>query len=102
MSAGAETVGVDIDPQSNSARIEIEIENLFDQNGELKLWESDEGWTGFAIEDGDYYAVDTRRPIDDWTREFRCSERAIRLSIKRHIENPDAGGSGVFERGVRA
>lgn len=103
MSAGASAVDVDLDPVSNraTARVELEIADLFDENGELRLWDTGDGWIGFILEDGAYYSVNTCRPSDDWMRRFRVGERAVRLSIKRHIENPDAGGAGVVERGVR-
>lgn len=106
MSADAEVEArVDLDENAATVTRRREVGELFDENGELRLWADDEGWQGYRREErGDdvaYYFVDTARTPDDWTREVRVGEGAVRAAVVAHIANPDAGGVGRFERGCR-
>lgn len=95
---------VDLDGNALEGRItlteEISIPDLF-VDGELRLWEDDRGWQGYALEDGAFYSVDTRCEEHDWTRKIRVGERAVRLAIEEHLRDPAAGGPGRFVRGAR-
>lgn len=98
-----ETLDVDVvvDEDENLAhatiRAEIDIEDLFDENGELRLWQGEGWWEGFVRKNGQYYYKNTK--ILSWISFVRVGERSVRESIKRHIENPAAGGVGRFVRG---
>jgi hypothetical protein len=97
---------VDVDLEDNTAAvtvtIEKEIADLFDDNGELRLWEDSSGWNGYIreeTEDGPvYYHVNTRHDEDDWIRRIRVGEQAVRDAVASHIEDPRAGGRGDFAR----
>lgn len=99
-------VELDVDLENNALEAtvtlteEISIQDLF-VDGELRLWEDEAGWDGYLLEDGAYYAVNTRHDSDDWTSKMRVGERAVRLAIQQHIEDPDAGGPGRFVRGCQ-
>lgn len=92
---------VDLEGNTATASLTLDVGELFDENGELRLWEDDDWWSGFALDDGVYYAVDISRPDGDWLRKIRVGERAVRLAVQEHIEDPDAGGAGQFVRGAR-
>lgn len=95
---------VDLDDNALEVRVtrteEISIPDLF-IDGELRLWEDESGWSGYLLEDGEFYAVNTRRDREDWTRKMRVGERAVRLAVEQHIEDPAAGGPGRFVRGCQ-
>ncbi len=63
------------------------------------LWETDDGWEGYRMEDGAYYYVNTTRDEADWLLKIRVGPQAVRDAIEGHIQDPDAGGIGRFERG---
>lgn len=103
---GPEVDTVEVDLEGNHAtatlRAELSIDDLFDDQGELRLWEDDTGWNGYTIEqDGDgevaYYYVNTVHG-DEWTSKVRVGEQAVTEAIKSHIEDPRAGGVGAFQR----
>jgi hypothetical protein len=93
---------VDVDLEENVATAtvteEISIEDLF-VDDELRLWEDDEGWSGYLIEDGQYYHVNTHYDEDDWISKMVVGETAVRDAIQERIEDPEIGGAGRFVRG---
>jgi hypothetical protein len=104
MSADAEVEAwVDLDENAATITRRREIGELFDANGELRLWADSDGWQGYRREqesDGVvYYFVDTARMQEDWTREVRVGEDAVRAAVVAHIADRDAGGVGRFGRG---
>jgi hypothetical protein len=106
MSVDAEVEArVDLDENAATVTRRREIGELFDDNGELRLWVNDDGWQGYRREEKTdgvvYYFVDTARQLDDWTREVRVGEDAVRAAVVAHIADRDAGGVGRFERGCR-
>lgn len=103
MSAEVAIEELDIDLESNraTASLSLDVDELFDENGELRLWDDGQDWSGYVHEDGSYYAVDTRRDEDDWTRRVRVGQRAVRLAVEEHLKDPAAGGPGRFVRGAR-
>ena len=80
----------------------IEVDDLFTDTGELRLWEDPVGWNGYVREivDGEprYYSVNTRFDEDEWISKIRCGERAVRDAVEKHIEDPKAGRAGRFVR----
>jgi hypothetical protein len=96
-----EDVDVDLKGNSATASITVNIDELFDENGELRLWEADDGWSGFVLEDGAYFALKTWLDESDPFRKIRVGQRSVRLAVREHIEDPDAGGVGNFARGAR-
>ena len=94
-------VDVEVDEDGNVAhatvRDELDIEELFDEHGELRLWQGDDWWEGFVRKNGQFYYKNTK--LDSWISFIRVGERSVRESIKGHIENPAAGGAGRFVRG---
>jgi hypothetical protein len=91
---------VDVDLEKNVATVteEISIEDLF-VDGELRLWEDEDGWSGFLVEDESYYHVNTFHDADDWISKLRVGEQAVQNAVEEHIEDPQAGGAGRFVRG---
>lgn len=99
---------VELDAEANAATITVteqrhlEIEGLFDENGELRLWEDSRGWEGYTrevIEDEiAFYYVDTHHEPGDWLRKVRVGEGAVRDAVRAHIADPEAGEIGQFER----
>ena len=83
-------------------KIEIEIGDLFNDNGELRLWEDPAGWSGYVREvvngEARFYSVNTRFDEDEWISKLRCGERAVREAVRNHIEDPKAGSAGKFVR----
>jgi PAB1-binding protein PBP1 len=79
-----------------------EVDDLFTDTGELRLWEDPVGWNGFVREivDGEprYSKVNTRFDEDEWISKIRCGERAVRDAVEKHIEDPKAGRAGRFVR----
>jgi len=79
------SVEVDIDLEENAATAvvveEIAVDDVFDENGELRLWEDDAGWSGYLREDENgepaYYHVNTRFDEDDWISKVRVGEQAV-------------------------
>lgn len=100
-------VDLEVDLEENrlegtvTERVEFSIEDLF-RDGELRLWEDSDGWSGYIREETDddvaFYHVNTHHDEDDWLRKVRVGEQAVRDAVRRHIENPNAGGAGTFER----
>jgi PAB1-binding protein PBP1 len=79
-----------------------EVDDLFTDTGELRLWEDPVGWNGYVREVGHgeprYYSVNTRFDEDEWISKIRCGERAVRDAVEKHIEDPKAGRAGRFVR----
>ncbi|WP_280585101.1 hypothetical protein [Halorubrum sp. Boch-26] len=106
MSSVDRRIDVDLDTDENVAiavveeRREVEIDELFDENDELRLWQDDAGWSGYIrkIVDGEtrYYSVNTRFDEDRWISKIRCGEKAVHDAIRKHIEDRHAGGVGNF------
>lgn len=81
---------------------ELRLEELF-VDGELRLWEGSEGWSGFKRVETDggtrYYRVNTLHDEEpSWTDEHVIGEDSVRNGIREHIEDPEAGGAGNFRR----
>lgn len=93
---------LDVDIEGNSATLTltIDVELLFDENGELRLWEDDDGWSGYVLEAGHIYHVNTWRDEDDPYRWVRVGERAVRMAIEDHVSDQSAGGVALFATGV--
>lgn len=106
MSVVERQIDVDLDADGNvvsavvEERRELEIDELFNENGELRLWQDDAGWNGYIREvvDGEtrFYAVNTRFDEDVWISKIRCGEGAVHDAILKHIEDRHAGGVGNF------
>jgi hypothetical protein len=102
-------VRVDLDPDDNSLRAtvterrELEIDDLFDEDGELRLWEDDDGWTGYVREEIDettvYHRINTFHDDERWIDRVICGSQAVREAVRQHIRDPLAGGAGTFRRG---
>lgn len=95
-----ERLELDLEGNTTTASLTLDVEELFDERGELRLWEDEEAWSGFVEEDGTYYHVDSWRDEDDKFRKIIVGERAIRLAVREHLEDEDAGGVGEFVREV--
>lgn len=106
-----EEIETDLDVDGNAATVtitqrrELKIDDLFDENGELRLWEDTGGWNGYLREetsDGDtaLYHVNTVHDENDWLRKVRVGQQAVRDAVIKHIEDPHAGESGRFVRGA--
>jgi hypothetical protein len=106
MSSVDRRIDVDLDTDENAAvavveeRREVEIDELFDENDELRLWQDSAGWSGYLREvvDGEtrYYSVNTRFDEDEWISKIRCGEKAVHEAIRKHIRDSHAGGAGNF------
>lgn len=86
MSAGAALSSLEVDLEDNTATAELRIDEVFDENGELRLFEDDDGWSGYVLEDGAYYHVNTWRDVDDPARKLRVGEFAVRMALWNRIE----------------
>jgi hypothetical protein len=102
------SVDVNLSPDDNTVRAvvverrELEIDELF-RDGELRLWEDAEGWTGYVREERDdgvaYFRVNRRHSSGSWIEHIRVGEGAVRDAVRQHIRDPIAGGAGTFRRG---
>lgn len=100
-------VRVDLEDEGNRLRTvvterrELKVDELF-QDGELRLWEDDAGWSGFTREvvgdDVVYYTVNTNHRAKSWIRQMRVGEQAVRDAVGQHIRDPLAGEAGTFRR----
>jgi len=82
----------------------LEIDDLFDEDGELRLWEDGDGWTGYTREviDDDvvvYHRINTYHEGERWIDRVICGPHAVREAVRQHIRDPLAGGAGTFRRG---
>jgi len=83
---------------------QFQIPQLFNANGELRLWEDDAGWSGYLRREADgepaYYEVNTRHDYaaSEWIFKMRVNEGDVRDAIREHIRDPQAGGVGNFQR----
>jgi len=106
MSSVERQIDVDLDADENAARAvveerrELEIAELFNANGELRLWQGGAGWSGYVREEVEgetaYFSVNTRFDEDEWISKIRCGEQAVHDAIRNHIEDRHAGGVGNF------
>jgi hypothetical protein len=98
-------ISVDVDPGENAAEIrfvevrEQPVRNLF-QDDELRLWEDEAGWSGYVIDDGDLYEVNTHHDADGWIRKDHVDPETVAGAIAQHIRDPNAGEFGEFVRGA--
>jgi len=108
MSSVERQIDVDLDADGNvlsavvEERRELEVGELFNEDGELRLWQDRAGWNGYVREiiDGEvrFYEVNTRFDDDSWISKVWCGEQAVHDAIRNHIEERHAGGSGNFVR----
>jgi hypothetical protein len=108
MSSVERQIDVDLDADGNvlnavvEERRELEVSELFNENGELRLWQDRAGWNGYVREVTDeetqFFAVNTRFDDDSWISKVRCGEQAVHDAIRKHIEDRHAGGAGNFVR----
>jgi hypothetical protein len=97
-------ISVDIDLKANHAEVRVtttetvEVPELFDDDGELRLWEDDAGWNGFIVEDGVYYEVNARHKDDEPFAKKRVPLEEVRTAVEGHIRDPLAGERGRFVR----
>lgn len=91
-----EELDVDLEDNRVHASLSLDLDELFNTDGELRLWEDDEDWSGFLREDGAFWYVDTTRP--DFVRKVRVGERAVLLAIQARLESPDVGDPAQFVR----
>ncbi|ELZ39152.1 hypothetical protein C463_17598 [Halorubrum californiense DSM 19288] len=106
MSSVERRIDVDLDADDNAAqaiveeRRELKISELFNNNGELRLWQDSAGCSGYKRDEIDgetaYFSVNTRFDEDEWISKIRCGERAVHDAIRNHIEERHAGGVGNF------
>ena len=73
----------------------LEIDDLFNDDGELRLWQDTAGWNGYIRETVDsesrYYSVNTRFDEDEWISKVRCGEKSRRAIERRKQEGYDHG-----------
>ncbi|MFC7204743.1 hypothetical protein ACFQJC_14580 [Haloferax namakaokahaiae] len=95
---------VDIDLDDNEATVEIverrrrRVPDLFDEDGELRLWEDNFGWSGYKLEDGRFFRVNYHKRNDEWLEHSNVSPDDVVESIRDHIKDPKAGAAGRFVR----
>lgn len=100
------THDVEVDPDENAADIvvvklrEAPVRDLFDGRGELRLWEDAEGWSGYQLDDGGIYEVNTLHDADEPLTERQVDAEYVEQSIAEHIRDPAAGEAGKFVRGA--
>ena len=108
MSSMERQINVDLDADGNllstvvEERREFEVGELFNENGELRLWQDRAGWSGYVREVTDtevrFYEVNTLFDDDSWISKVRCEEQAVHDAIRKHIEDRHAGGARNFVR----
>ena len=108
MSSIERQIDVDLDADGNilnavvEERRELEVGKLFNEHGELRLWQDHTGWNGFICRVTDnetqFFAVNTRFDEDEWISKVRCGKKAVHNAIRNHIEDRHAGGAGNFVR----
>lgn len=95
---------VHVSLDDNSATIEVTksrgVPELFNDDGELRLWEDDSGWSGYVHdihENGRFYRVNC---LSDGTQMERhpVTEEEVVQAVQDHVEDPQAGGAGQFVR----
>jgi hypothetical protein len=97
-------VSVDVDLEANHAEVRVttteivEVPELFNDDGELRLWEDDAGWNGFIVEDGAYYEVNARHKDDEPFAKKRVPLDEVHTAVEGHIRDPLAGERGRFVR----
>ncbi len=98
-------VDVALDPDQNTAQItcvevrELPVRDLFRSN-ELRLWEDAAGWSGYLLEDDQFYKVNTHHDTDSWLTKRPVDVETVAEAIADHVEDPDAGKPGEFVRGA--
>lgn len=93
MSAEPALSALELDVESNSAVCELRIDQVFDENGELRLAEDDDGWSGYLVDGDAYYHVNTWREDDDPARKLRVGPFAVELALWERIEGELEGSS---------
>jgi hypothetical protein len=95
-------VHADLDDNAATVTETREVSELFNDDGELRLWEDNAGWNGYIREQSDeetaYYVVNTRHDEDCWIRKVRVGQQAVIDAVENHISDPKAGGRGRFVR----
>ncbi len=117
------SVDCEIHPEDNEATVtvsrEISVEDLFNDDGELRLWEDYAGWNGYFRDDDGLWEVNCQsendeflterddlgprkvRPSDDDDRFLKkepADAEAVAEAVADHVDDPEAGGVGVFAR----
>lgn len=93
-----------MDADANAAEItvvetrQLPVRDLF-RDGELRLWEDSAGWSGYRLEDGEFWEVNVRHDGEVLRRD-RVDESVVVEAIAEHVRDPDAGAAGRFVRGA--
>ncbi|WP_231184738.1 hypothetical protein [Haladaptatus sp. DYF46] len=99
---GKRRTRVDVDLDENEATVEVvkrrQVTDLFDENGELRLWQDAAGWSGYLVEDGDFFEVNWHRQSEGWIKFDVVDAETVVESVRDHIKDPAAGEAGVFVR----
>lgn len=104
MSTDVEDVAVAVDFDQNQASVSVtqrrtvEVANLFDEAGELRLWQDSQGWSGLLRVEGVFFRVNYHAGSGEFIERTALSEDEVRVAIARHVRDPDAGGVGNFVR----
>jgi hypothetical protein len=99
---GNRQTNVDVDLDEEIVEIEVvettrrRITDLF-HNGELRLWEDEVGWSGYLLDDGQFYEVNSRFDVDGYLRQEPVDRQEVIESIVEHVKDPVAGDAGRFK-----
>lgn len=86
---GERRTRVDVDLDENEAIVEVvkrrRVTDLFDENGELRLWQDAAGWSGYLVEDGNFFEVNWHRHSEGWIKfDLVDAETIVELAIPSH------------------
>lgn len=104
VSADVEDVAAAVDFDQNRATVSVtqrrtvEVADLFDEAGELRLWQDSQGWSGLLREEGEFFRVNYHARSGEFIEKNPLSEDDVRVAIARHVRDPEAGGVGNFVR----
>jgi len=76
---------------------EFNYSGIFNDDGELRLWQDNAGWSGYEVDDdGQVYRVNFNRLEDGYAEHVEVTVDDLRESIEDHVKDPVAGGAGRF------